>query len=310
LKSKIPILIFLVIIGIYTSATQELLAYSEAKKIQPGDVIEILVYGQGDLSRVVKVSTDGTINFPFLNDLPVDGLTLNELRDIISVQLSKYVERKPIVTLNFLSTYLIGVTVLGQVLKPGTYQIPQNASIQGAIGQAGGFIPGAKIKELQLIRQLDTEKQILPVNLEKFIIEADLSLLPTLEDGDVIFVPGWPGATAVKIAGEVKIPGNYEVFADFQNILDVIFKAGGATDDADLTKVLLISFHEQQQKEQEINIKECLEHKKYEAIPKVVPGDVIFVPEKSNRWKQFVQIMRDITSFATLYIIFRYGRRL
>jgi protein involved in polysaccharide export with SLBB domain len=299
-----------VIGGIYASMTQELLAYSESKKIQSGDVIEILVYGQGDLSRVVKVSSDGTINFPFLSDLPVDGLTLNELRDIISVQLSKYVERKPIVTLNFLSTYMISVTVLGQVLKPGTYQIPQNASIQGAIGQAGSFIPGAKLKELQLIRQLDSEKQTIPVDLEKFIIEADLSLLPNLEDGDVIFVPGWPGATAVKIAGEVKIPGNYEVFANFQNILDVIFKAGGATEDADLTKVVLISFHEQQEKEEEINIQKCLEQKKYDAIPKVVPGDVIFVPEKKERWKQFVQVMRDLTGFATLYIIFRYGRRL
>jgi protein involved in polysaccharide export with SLBB domain len=310
LKLKNPILFLLVIGGIFASMTQELLAYSESKKIQSGDVIEILVYGQGDLSRVVKVSVDGTINFPFLSDLPVDGLTLNELRDIISVQLSKYVERKPIVTLNFLSTYLISVTVLGQVLKPGTYQIPQNASIQGAIGQAGSFIPGAKLKELQLIRQLDSEKQTIPVDLEKFIIEADLSLLPNLEDGDVIFVPGWPGATAVKIAGEVKIPGNYEVFANFQNILDIIFKAGGATDDADLTKVVLISFHEQQQKEEEINIQKCLEQKKYDAIPKVVPGDVIFVPAKKEIWKQFVQVMRDLTSFATLYIIFRYGRRL
>lgn len=296
--------------GIYGSITSGLSAYPETKKIQYGDVIEILVYGQEDLSRVVKVSPDGTINFPFISDLPVDGLTLNELRDIITVQLSKYVERKPIVTLNFLSTYMIGITVLGQVLKPGTYQIPQNASIQGAIGQAGGFNPGAKIKELQLIRQLDTEKTIIPVDLEKFIIEADLSLLPTLEDGDVIFVPGWPGATAVKIAGEVKIPGNYEVFANFQNVLDIIFKAGGATDEADLTKVMLISFHEQKQKEQEIDIKKCLENKKYDAIPKVVPGDVIFIPEKKNLWKQFVQIMRDFTSFATLYIIFRYGRRL
>lgn len=285
-------------------------AATNGKKIKVGDVIEIVVYGQEDLSRIVKVSEEGTINFPFIQNIPVDGLSLNDLHDVIVVALSKFsVDKKPVVTLRFLNTYPITVTVLGQVKKPGTYQTSQNSTVQGAIGEAGGFLPGAQLSEIQLIRTSDSSKTIIPVNIEKFILEADVSLLPALKDEDVIFVPGWVGANSVKIAGEVKEAGNYEVFGNLQNVLDIIFKAGGATDDADLTNVLLYSPKQKSKTETRINIEANLENQNYDEIPSVQPGDVIYIPKKRKYWKSFVSVMRDITTFATLYIIFRYGRK-
>lgn len=300
---------FLIIINLITISTGQ--ANDDSQKIKIGDVVEILVYGQEDMTRIVKVSTEGTINFPFLQNIPIDGLTLAELRDIIVVQLSKYSQdSKPIVTLRFLNTYIIYVTVLGQVRKPGTYQISQNSTIQGVVGEAGGFLPGAKLKEIQIIRQNHAGNEKFNVDLEQFMLQADISLLPPLEDGDVIFIPGWPGANSVKITGEVKIPGNYEVFADLQTVLDIIFKAGGTSEDADLSRVHLISSTKEGGTEIKINIEECLRNSDFDKIPTVKPGDVIYVPKKLKYWKIFVQVMRDITSFATLYIIFTYGKRL
>lgn len=296
-------------IGIQETGSH-LYASQTSRKIKTGDVIEILIYGHEDLSRVEKVTSEGRINFPFIQNIPVDGLSLEELEDIIVVQLSKFVERKPIVTLNFLSSFLINVTILGQVQKPGAYRISQNATIQGAIGEAAGLLPGAKVKEMQLIRQMNGEQQIIPVDLEKYILEANTNLLPPLEDGDVIFIPGWPGATSVKVTGEVKEPGNYEVFANLQNVLDLIFKAGGATENADLSRVVLFSPQRKDHREHVINIKQSLTTQQYDLIPVVQPGDVIYIPKARNYWRTFVQVMRDVTSFATLYIILRYGRRL
>lgn len=286
-------------------------ATNDAKKIKIGDVIEIMVYGQEELTRIVKVSREGTINFPFLENIPVDGLTINELRDIITVQLSKYsLEKKPIVTLNILNSYLINVTILGQVRNPGTFRIPQNATIQGAISQAGGTIPGAKINKVQLIRSRESGNQTITVDFEKFMIDEDVFALPAIEDGDLIFVPGWPGANSVKVIGEVKDPGNYEVFANLQNVLDVIFKAGGTTEEADLSKVQLISPQSGEAREQVIDIKQFLEERDRNAIPMVMPEDIVYVPKKKEFWKNFIQVLRDITSVATLYIIFRYGKRI
>ena len=71
--------------------------------IKPGDKIEIVVYGHAELSRTVTVSQRGTIDFPFLQSLPVDGLTLDRLREIIFAQLSKYLDSYPVITLNFVN---------------------------------------------------------------------------------------------------------------------------------------------------------------------------------------------------------------
>ena len=58
--------------------------FGQEQKIKPGDAIDIMVYGHQELSRVVTVSPKGTVDFPFLQNIPVDGLTLNEFRDITS----------------------------------------------------------------------------------------------------------------------------------------------------------------------------------------------------------------------------------
>jgi polysaccharide export outer membrane protein len=310
LKAKLTILFLLTYI--INTGFSLLNAAPESKKIKVGDVVEIMVYGQEALTRVVKVTQEGTINFPFLENIPVDGLTLDELRDIITVQLSKYsLDKKPIVTLNFLNSYLIYVTILGQVQKPGSYRISQNSSIQGAISEAGGPIPGAKLAKVQLIRAKDSNQPTtMMVDFEKFLIEEDVFTLPELEDGDLIFVPGWPGANSVKVLGEVKDPGNYEVFANLQNVLDVIFKAGGTTDKADLSKVQLISPDSADAPEKFIDIEQLVLNREKSSLPVVMPGDIIYVPKKNEFWKSMIQMLRDVTSVATLYIIIRYGKRI
>lgn len=284
--------------------------YSQTPKIQSGNALEIIVYGHAELSRTVTVQPDGTINFPLLEGVPIDGLTVKELRDILLVQISKYVEHKPIITVSMLDTYLINITILGQIKKPGTIRLPQNATILGAIGEAGGLIPGAKLTEVKIIKEKNSEKKIHVVDIEEFYLTSDISLLLPLEDGDVIIVPGYPGATSVKVVGEVRLPGNYEIFSNTENILDGIFKAGGFSDDADMSRVRLISVNTAKGQEIVIDLNQKMQYNLYEDISIIHPGDVIYVPQKRKSWKTFVTLMRDLTSFATLYIIFRYGRRL
>lgn len=308
---KNQIFIFFLLILLLNTGCPEVFGSSESKKIKVGDVIEIMVYGQEELTRVVKVASDGTINFPFLENIPVDGLMLDELRDIITVQLSKNsLEKKPMVTVNFLKSYLIYVTILGQVKKPGSYQISQNSSIQGAISEAGGPVEGAKLGKVQLIRTKESNQLIITVDFEKFLIDENVLSLPELEDGDLIFVPGWPGANSVKVLGEVKDPGNYEVFANMQNVLDVIFKAGGTTEKADLSKVQLISPNQGGPQDNYINIEQAVLNRDKAVLPAVAPGDIVYVPKKTEFWKNMIQMLRDATSIATLYIIIRYGKRI
>lgn len=276
--------------------------YGQERLIKPGDAIEIIIPQSVELSRTVVVEADGTVDFPAMQGLPVDGITLQRFKEILVAQLTRYMESTPLVMVRFSESYPIKVTVLGQVSLPGLYPIANTATLQGAIGAAGGFIPGAQLSKIKLIRTKNGEKIEQIVNMEQFYLNGDLSALPLLKDEDTIVVPGNPLATNVKVLGGVENPGSYEVF--FQTtLLDVIFLAGGPTDDANLKKIKIISASGQDAREVPINIKKLLKSKSFKSIPIVVPGDVVYVPKKKISWEKFLNVMRDLTVFATLYFL-------
>jgi protein involved in polysaccharide export with SLBB domain len=280
--------------------------------IKPGDAIEIIVPTQGaqslELSRTVVVAADGTVDFPALQGLPVDGITLQRFREILVAQLSRYMASTPLVMVRFSASYPIKVNVLGQVAIPGLHQIANTATLQGAIGAAGGFIPGAQLSKIRLLRTVNDEKSEQIVNMEQFYLNGDPSVLPLLKDEDTIVVPGNPLAANVKVLGGVKNPGSYQVF--FQTtLLDVIFLAGGPTDDANLKKIKIVSLTGQDAREVPINIKDLLITKSFKSIPIVVPGDVVYVPEKTVSWTKFLNLLRDLTLFVTLYYLISVSKK-
>ncbi|MDZ7262180.1 MAG: polysaccharide export protein [candidate division KSB1 bacterium] len=280
----------------------------QERKIQPGDALEIKIYEHEELSQAVTVSPEGTVDFPFLQGIPVDGITLERFQEILIAQLSRYMERRPLVVVRFTESYPIKVTVLGQVARPGLYSILNTTTLQGAIGAAGGFVPGAQLSQIKLIRQERGKANNQVVNMERFYLEGDPTCLPLLKDGDTIVVPGNPLATTLKVLGSVERPGSYEV--SFRtSLMDVLFLAGGPTDEANLNDIKVVSLTGQNTREVRINIKDLMKSKNPETIPFVEPGDMVYVPQKTITWKKFVGVMRDITTFATLYIIIRWGRR-
>lgn len=282
--------------------------FSQARKIKPGDVIEIVVYEHQELSRTITVSPEGTVNFPFMQNLPVDGITIDDFREMIVAQLARYIETQPIVTVSIVQSFTIDVTVLGQVVMPGAHKVSINSTIQGAIAQAGGFAPRAQLSRIKLIQGKDNHSQNHTIDFERFLITGDLSLLPPLRDGDIIIVPGSPGSTTVKVVGGVEQPGNYEIFTG-ANLLDVLFMAGGPSNDANLSKISLISPQKRENREVKVDIKHLLRLSEFKEVPRVNAGDIVYVPQRVITWRKFVGFVRDLTAFATLYIIIRWGRR-
>jgi len=281
--------------------------YSQERLIKPGDAIEIIAPQSEELSRTIVVEHDGTVDFPTMQGLPVDGITLQRFKEILIAQLSRFLESTPLVMVRFSESYPIKVNVLGQVAIPGLYQIANTATLQGAIGAAGGFIPGAQLSKIKLIRTANGERVEQIVNMEQFYLNGDPTALPLLEDEDTIVVPGNPLATNVKVLGAVENPGSYEVF--FQTtLLDMIFLAGGPTEDANLKKIKIVSSTGKEAREVPINIKKLLKSKSFKSIPIVVPGDIVYVPEKKVSWRKILSFLRDITTFATLYYLISISR--
>jgi polysaccharide export outer membrane protein len=274
------------------------LAFGQKDRIRKGDILEINVYQHPDLSKSVIVQASGFVDYPLVSNIPVDGLTLDELRSLLNVQIAKYIGENPIITVWFAQTLLIHVTVLGQVTKPGEYAVPKNATIQGAIAQAGGLTPRAELDSLWIIRKLTHGEDTISVNLARFFQTADLRLLPGLEEGDVIFVPGTPGSNDVKVMGAVRLPGSYTVYLG-ATVLDVIFMAGGPIEKkANLKRVRLVSPSNAAAREVELNIDDLLKGKgnSLESNPAVQPGDVVYVPERSF---SFIETLKTVTSILT-----------
>lgn len=298
---KFPAILFFVILSAFSSVI------GQERIIKPGDALEIIVYGSEELNQIVVIKPDGTIDFPSMQGLPLDGIPIRQFQKILVAQLSKYLERTPMVLVRFSESYPIKVTVLGQVAMPGLYPIVNTVTLQGAVTAAGGFTAGAQLSKIKIIRMEGQKKTDVIVNMEKFYENGDPSSLPLLKDGDVIVVPGNPLSTNVKVMGCVENPGSYEV-SFHTTVLDVIFMAGGATNEANLNKIKMVSMNGDETREIRLNIGEILDNKLYKNIPIVAPGDVVYIPKKAIAWSRFMRFVRDISTFAMLYYIIARSR--
>jgi polysaccharide export outer membrane protein len=272
-------------------------ASGQSSVIHKGDILEITVYKHPDLSKNVMVQQDGTVDFPLIAGIPVDGLSLNEFTDIIKSQAAKYLGETPIVSVRFTETIQVYVTVLGQVMVPGEYITAKSSTVQGAITRAGGFTPRAQVDQVKLIREKEGKRETISVDMHRFFLEGDPGLLPVLEDGDIVVVPGLPGSNDVKVIGEVKSPGSYPVFLG-ANVLDVILMAGGPTKDASMNKIQLISLSQRDAKGVQVDLDKIIRSRKTGQIPEVRAGDVVNIPAKRSIFNKTVSFLKDVSAIA------------
>lgn len=153
------------------------------------DVLDISVWKNADLSRVVNVRPDGKISLPLIGDVQAAGLTPNQLRDKIVGRLKEYQETAVAsVIVQTVNSYRI--FMVGEVRTPGVYQLKSRTTILQAIAVAGGLTQFASKNKIVLIR-----KTIDGVSEEKIsirfndLVYADEDKNLILKAGDTIFVP-------------------------------------------------------------------------------------------------------------------------
>jgi polysaccharide export outer membrane protein len=117
----------------------------------PEDVLEIVVWRNQDLSRVVVVRPDGMISMPLIGDVQAAGLTTDQLAGRIAKRLKEYKEN-PTVSVSLKEVNSYNIFVLGEVARPGKYQLKSYTTILQAISLAGGFTPFASKNRLQVVR--------------------------------------------------------------------------------------------------------------------------------------------------------------
>jgi polysaccharide export outer membrane protein len=137
-----------------TQASSDIVAdthHSNEFLLGPEDVLEVIVWRNQDLSRQVVIRPDGMISMPLIGDVQANGLTANQLAARIAERLKEFKEN-PSVSVSVKEVNSYNIYVLGEVSKPGKYQLKSHTSVLQAIAMAGGFTSFASKNKLQVVR--------------------------------------------------------------------------------------------------------------------------------------------------------------
>ncbi|MBZ5556531.1 MAG: polysaccharide export protein [Acidobacteriia bacterium] len=160
----------------------------EPYRIGPEDLLDISVWNNDAVSRVVPVRPDGRISLPLVPDMQAAGLTPVELRDALRRSLTAYIT-SPEVSVVVKEVHSFKVSVLGEVKLPGRYELKSRATILDAIAMAGGFNEFAARARIVVLRQSGAGVQRLPFNYSDFVTRNQAQEGTLLRPNDIVIVP-------------------------------------------------------------------------------------------------------------------------
>jgi polysaccharide export outer membrane protein len=207
-------------------------------RVGEGDVLKVTVYDNPDLATTVRVTSDGTIHFPLVGEVKIDGLTVSQVAEKLAHVLAQGYIVNPQVSVFMEEFRSKKVVIMGQVKTPGLYELSGPTTLLELISKAGGLTTDAG-EEATIKRKIPNPKdpeEILTVNLKKLMEKGDTSLDLPVQDGDNVFVSK---AGSFFVTGQVRRPDAYKL-EEGTTVIKAITMAGGFTDLAAPGKVKII----------------------------------------------------------------------
>jgi protein involved in polysaccharide export with SLBB domain len=156
----------------------------------PNDTIEVLIFEEPDLTTTTRVSQKGAITLPLIGEIKVAGMSILTANNSICKAYQDGYLRDPKVTITVVEFAKKRFTVLGQVQKPGGYEIPQqeNVSLLQAIAMAGGYTRIADPKEVTVKRMGRKGREVtIELNAKGMAEDKDAPVF-NIQNGDTITV--------------------------------------------------------------------------------------------------------------------------
>ena len=274
-----------------------------------GDVLSLSLPGEDTLTGEFAIDRNGEITLPEIGSVRIVGMSPGEAETVTRKSLSRVIRDVARFSLRLKEQKLL-VAVAGQVAKPGTLELPGDATVEVALATAGGLQAGAQLDRLKIIR----DSGEIVFNYKAYLDTGDLSLLPQLQPLDVVFVPispltgnvqidfdaatlsrsgdGGEDGSAVRVFGEVANPAQF-AFKEGMSIVDLIMRAGGVTRYAAVEQIRLITSGEPVL----FNLQAWLDTGDPALLPKMLPGSTVFVPilsDQIKRGKHTVYVMGEV----------------
>jgi len=160
----------------------------EDTTLGPGDVFEVRVFGEKDLTGKYQVGTDGTIRYPFLGVVAVGGKDVDQVAREITQRLKEgQFLHDPQVYVLLEESNSKRISIIGAVAKPGTFPIIPGMTVVQAVSGAGGFTPLASKDDTVVTRRVKGK-------LERYRIAVSEVTRGNADDfalraGDIVYVP-------------------------------------------------------------------------------------------------------------------------
>lgn len=164
--------------------------------INPGDEVEIYVWGEERLQRTVRILPDGSFSFPLVGRIDAAGKSTTEIEQLITKGLStEYRGQVPQVTVSVKTPAGLTFSVMGRVKSPGTFTPGRYVNLLEALGSAGGADEFANLDNISIVRTTPTGLVVIRAKMAGLFKNGpsarDVAAggIPQIESGDTVIVP-------------------------------------------------------------------------------------------------------------------------
>jgi polysaccharide biosynthesis/export protein len=278
--------------GLVAPATEN----SSLLRLGPGDLLEVGVYNVPELATKARIGTSGDVYLPLIDYVHVGELTVEEAQALIEKRLEDggFV-RSAHVTIFLDESASQGVTMLGEIAKPGIYPALGDRRLYDLISAAGGFTVSAG-RKVSIIRQRSQSGPI-TVNLPRNLaddLQDNIEIMP----GDTITVPRAP---IIYVVGDVGRPTGLLVDNGNLTVLQALALAGGPNRTAKMGGTRIIRKGPTGMTETRVPLKKMLEAKAPDI--NLQADDILFVPLSGARVAAAQGLQAAISTATGLAVI-------
>lgn len=152
------------------------------------DQLTIKVWENADLDQDVTVRPDGMISFSLVGDVQAAGRTIPDLDGELTGRLQEFI-KDPQVYITLKKMASKKAVILGEVNKPGVYEIERPCSVLELVGRAEGFTPAAVLSSVILIKGGVQDPHGTRLDLNRFVLKTDNKENVYVNPEDIVFVP-------------------------------------------------------------------------------------------------------------------------